>query len=447
MHALRFLACLLVVSGCATAPEPADPLADDTAVDAAAEKRLDAQRDQRWVYAGLLPALDDWHAVLSLEGHTVRVTGLLPEGYTAPLPYWALPAVRADGRTGITVVYPISTARVLDERGAPTDAANPLPGDYPWVSAYPFTPSDPVKGTPWGGFPFLEYDTQRHLAFHGPITAENGAWRLLRGPVSHGCARMQGEHVVEFAHLMGLDMGDPSAEPRGLPAAAGDFRVRVVEGFDRLEDGRIVDVDYPGAGGFQRPAGDPATIAVFPTWTTDAFPRFVCAHDPARPLGDEHCDAQPDTGANPLRAADLGGVACPHGYESLAVGADGGTLCTDGVNAFGPFTQAMAAKCRAWGGGAGCGSDRWALSIARRARGTGVCPVGAALDARETAYCMEGSDAFGPFPAEFVATCEGAGGGRACRSARWSADLLRRTIARVGRRTAGDLATSTAVTP
>jgi len=444
------LAALTALSfGCATAPTAEDESPSASASvsggathDAAApEKRLDATADHRWIYAGLLPALDDWRAVLSLAGHTVRLTGTLPKDWSTPLPFWASPAHRPDGRVDVTVVYPISTARLTDAAGTPTGARNATPGDYPFVSAYPFTPSDPVRGTPWGGFPYLEYDLQRNLAFHGPITAENGSWRVLGGPVSHGCARMQGEHVVELAQLMGLDMGDPDAPARGFPASTGDFRVQVLADFDRLADGRVVDVDYPGVDGFVRPAGGPESVAVFPTWSTDDFPRFVCAFDPERPLGDEHCDALTETGRNPLRPGDLGAIACPAGYAPLTVGTDGGVLCTDGTNAWGPFTRGMIVQCKAWGGGRTCETDRWALTVARRARGTGVCPTGARLDARDTAYCVEGNDAFGPFPPEYVAECERRGGGRACRSSRWSLSLLRGTIARLGRRTADGVIT------
>jgi hypothetical protein len=95
--------------------------------------------------------------------------------------------------------------------------------------------------------------------------------------------------------------------------------------------------------------------------------------------------------------------------------------------------------CKRWGGGAPCDGDRWAVSLARNARGRGVCPRGATLDARDTGYCLEGEDAFGPFPEAYVKTCQSAGGGRACTSARWHVGLLRRTLARVGRITQSDL--------
>jgi hypothetical protein len=433
----RLILTLVIANTCATACATAElpPSAPESApLSENALKRLDAKSDHRWIYDGLLPPLDSWSAVLSLAGHTVRVTGRLPAGWDAPLPRWAYPSPTSDGGVEVTVVYPIATARLADGWGRETGSKNATPGDYRYVSAYPFTPSDPTTGVPWGGFPFLEYDLDRHLAFHGPITAENGSWRLLRGPVSHGCARMQGEHVVEFAHMVGLDMGSPDATARGLPAPAGGYRVRVVEDFDRLPDGRRVDVDYPGAGGFSRPTGP--DVFVFETWSTDDFPRFVCAHDPTRSLGDGHCDALPEMGKNPVRARDLGQIVCPTDYVPMGVGKEGGVLCTSGRDAWGPFTRAMVEQCRAWGGGAGCTTERWSLSLARRARGEGVCPLGATLDARDTGYCVEGEDAFGPFPPAYVEACKVAGGGRACTSARWRVDLLRGVIARAGRITA-----------
>jgi len=430
---VRLSLTLLLTTACATAELP-EATPQEVPAGESALKRLDARTDHRWIYDGLLPHLENWRAVLSLAGHTVRVTGRLPAGWDAPLPRWAYPATTTDGGVEVTVVYPIATGRVTDGRGRATGAKNATPGDYPFVSAYPFTPSDATTGVPWGGFPFLEYDLERHLAFHGPITAENGSWRLLRGPVSHGCARMQGEHVVEFAHLIGLDMGSPEGTPRGLPAPRGDYRVRVVEDFDRLPDGRRVDVDYPGSGGFTRPTGP--DVVVFETWSTDDFPRFVCAHDSARALGEGHCDALADPGKNPVRARDLGLVACPKDYVPMGVGKEGGVLCTNGRDAWGPFTRGMTEQCRAWGGGAGCTTDRWSLSLARRARGEGVCPKGATLDARDTGYCVEGEDAFGPFPPAYVEACTAAGGGSACASARWGRRLLQAVRARVGRITA-----------
>jgi hypothetical protein len=53
-----------------------------------------------------------------------------------------------------------------------------------------------------------------------------------------------------------------------------------------------------------------------------------------------------------------------------------------------------------------------------------VCPAGSALD-RQTRYCTEGTDAFGPFPQKMVDICVRERGGEACRSARWGVGMLR----------------------
>lgn len=120
-----------------------------------------------------------------------------------------------------------------------------------------------------------------------------------------------------------------------------------------------------------------------------------------------------------------GEIACPAGYEKQSVGNAGGVLCTDGTNAWGPFTEAMVEKCIQWGGGVqACRSDRWSLRLAERARGTGQCAIGASFDSA-LRYCVEGDDAFGPFPESMVARCITAGGGETtCRSARWSRQFL-----------------------
>jgi hypothetical protein len=125
--------------------------------------------------------------------------------------------------------------------------------------------------------------------------------------------------------------------------------------------------------------------------------------------------------SRPVTPAD---IECPAGYSIEAVGTRGGRICSDGVNAYGPFTKGMIAKCKSWGGLSACDGDRWALSLAISARGTEVCPAGSALD-RQTRYCTEGTDAFGPFPQKMVDICVRERGGEACRSARWGVGMLR----------------------
>jgi peptidoglycan/xylan/chitin deacetylase (PgdA/CDA1 family) len=128
------------------------------------------------------------------------------------------------------------------------------------------------------------------------------------------------------------------------------------------------------------------------------------------------------------RAVTLGPIQCPEGYEELAVGTAGGKLCTNGTDAWGPFSTSMIAKCIAWGGGeVACKSNRWALDLAIGARGEGACPRGATWDP-VTTYCVEGIDAFGPFPSAIVEKCRAADGGQACVSARYDRDLLARLL-------------------
>ena len=126
-----------------------------------------------------------------------------------------------------------------------------------------------------------------------------------------------------------------------------------------------------------------------------------------------------------------GEIACPENYELVDVNDAEGQLCTDGVNARGPFTQSMIDLCLSWGGGeAACSSQRWSFRLARSAYGSEVCPRGATLD-RKTGYCREGQDAFGPFPQEFIDVCESVGGGSACQSSRWNHEFLYKIMQRV----------------
>src|SRR5690606_3555134 len=106
------------------------------------------------------------------------------------------------------------------------------------------------------------------VAFHGPITSADGEWKLIRGPVSHGCNRMQGEHAVELAHLLGIDMttkvwsGDTIFRDRKIP-------VRVLVGEPDTWEGQDVDVSYPARAGVRRPTEN---VKMFRTWRSQDFP-------------------------------------------------------------------------------------------------------------------------------------------------------------------------------
>jgi hypothetical protein len=122
---------------------------------------------------------------------------------------------------------------------------------------------------------------------------------------------------------------------------------------------------------------------------------------------------------------NYGKIQCPSGYTLTTINAAGGRLCLGGGNAWGPFSQGMIAKCQSWGGQDACSTNRWAENLARAAYGSGRCPVGASVDG-QTGYCIEGNDAFGPFPPAMVDKCiEKNGGPTTCASARWSANFMR----------------------
>jgi hypothetical protein len=212
----------------------------------------------------------------------------LPAGFTGPLPFYAT-AETVAGRRRLTVVYPVAT-------GSATNA----PGMYPDIRGLPYVPyarNSSGDYVPWGGFPFLAYNHRRGIAFHGPIThgvtATGVEWLLKRGPVSHGCNRMQGEHVVELAHLLGLQMDRPHTASEGRSIRVN---VNVIEGYDAV-GGQSVDVNYPRTAGAVAPSGP---VRMFRTWWSSDFPRWVCAYKSSRAIDSNHCAYEP---ANRLDAA------------------------------------------------------------------------------------------------------------------------------------------------
>jgi hypothetical protein len=240
---------------------------------------------QKWIYQGALPKLETPAITVSLKAHTARITGLLPVDFAGELPFYAVPSEEAGGRKRVTVVYPVATGAVDPSTGkAPAG-----PGHYSKLYGIAFTPT--TDKAAWGGFPFMKYHASRGLAFHGPITstrnAETGDWEwlLTRGPVSHGCQRMQGEHVVELSHLMGMNMAVPHKSSEQFQI---NVSVDILSDFDRTADGKYVDVDYPALASVKRPTGD---VQMFRTWDSRNLPNIVCAYDSAKALDGHHCDA------------------------------------------------------------------------------------------------------------------------------------------------------------
>jgi hypothetical protein len=223
-----------------------------------------------WFYDGPLPSLEAAEMIVSLKGHTVRVSGLLPAGAEAPaadLTY--IKSKIENGRTRVDVVYPIATGEAY--------SMNATPGDYGFNRARPYRPDgDTISSSgrsfvTWGGFPFLAY--AGNIAVHGPIsrgTSATGAeiFYLQRGPVSHGCNRMLGEHVTELAHLVGVNMRKVWKIDAVYqnPTTA---KVKLLADYDSY-DGKLVDSDYPTAGSAVRPPADRA--AMFSSWVGTETP-------------------------------------------------------------------------------------------------------------------------------------------------------------------------------
>ena len=269
----RSLAALVgaVVAACSGAEESSSATYDE----------LRAKADDHWFYTGTLPKLDDARVTVALKGHTVRVSGTVPSTMLLP----ELPHVRTKpegDKTRVDVVYPIATA------GPNKD--NSDPGRYFLYSVKPYKPSSlawtPDEGdhfVTWGGFPFLEYNDG--IAFHGPITdmdnrgrPDVAVWYLLRGPVSGGCNRMLGEHVVELAHVVGVPMNVVYREGKAYrmneaPVNVTAATVRVVPDYDSY-DGKYVDVDYPTAAGAKRPKDvyGEENVAMFGSWIASETP-------------------------------------------------------------------------------------------------------------------------------------------------------------------------------
>jgi len=300
MLKISFLALALATASLGCAADAADDETDD--VEQSEDELLKKTGPtSNWSYRGLMPRLDAPEMTVSLKGHTVHVTGLLPTSFTGRLPFYAK-TEPAGSRTRVHLVYPIATVDPNGRlpNGLPT--RNPEPYRYRVCGGDNFHATNSVGA--FGGFPFIEYVCNHRdwdgrvrggIAFHGPITSKSigGAsyWSLLRGPVSHACNRMLGEHVLELAHVIGFNRG-----ARGTP-------VTVIADFDRL-GGKIVDVDY-AATGWTRPRA--ADAVVFPIWQAVKqradgssaldFPQWACETS--------RCPSMPPNARDPYTGAPL----------------------------------------------------------------------------------------------------------------------------------------------
>ncbi len=249
-----------------------------------------------WTYAGLVPTLESPRVTVSIKGHTAHAEGLLPRSFIGKLPFHAKTEQVGD-RTRVHVVYPIATVNPNGTLpNSTTKTRNPEPYVYDVCGGDNFHATNATGA--FGGFPFIEYvcshkdhdgRVRSGIAFHGPITTSNGYWSLLRGPVSHACNRMLGEHVLELAHVIGFDRGNM------------DIPVEVVADFDEL-DGQKIDVDYPATGWTR-----PSDAIVFPIWqavrlradgtTQIDMPKWACETS--------RCATMPANARDPYTGASL----------------------------------------------------------------------------------------------------------------------------------------------
>lgn len=270
--------------------------------------------DPDWIYNGPLPKLEAPIKInVSIRSHTARVVGFIPASVDVATLLKNAPHAHVDnigGRNRLTVVYPVATVNPgLNPRG------NSL-GEKKGVSIFPYNPFGlgSHADTPWGGFPYIEYDNDRSIAFHGPITRFDGFWRLLRGPVSNACNRMQGEHVTELAHLLGIDMTVPHST--SFSVRNNNVTVNVFNNFDRIADGslagKLADVDYKAEPGVMRPPA--AEAKIFKTWSGLEHPDWVCMFRKERKnLGMEQCsDLKPggSGGASPVVVGQANAHIC-----------------------------------------------------------------------------------------------------------------------------------------
>jgi hypothetical protein len=259
--------------------------------------------DPVWVYSGLIPKLSDVQLKVSMRGHTVRVIGFAPPGFSQTLPDYAI-SDEIEGKKRIMVVYPIATVDKSRPRDDGSPARNADVGLYKNVTVFPYNPFGigSNKTTPWGGFPYIEYERSRNIAFHGPITRSGGLWKLLRGPVSHACNRMQGEHVTELAHILGVPMNRRWSASDERPVTA-TVEVLPHNQYDKIVggkfDGKFVDVEYAGLSSDIRVSNSsPVSTKVFATWNGLQHPEWICTADAANLNAEKPCAkfARPNAG-------------------------------------------------------------------------------------------------------------------------------------------------------
>jgi hypothetical protein len=285
-----------------------------------------------YIYNGPLPKLKEPEITISMFGLTLRVSGYVPPG--TKLPFYAIKASEDSKGTYIHIVYPMGstdpTLNSLTHDGRVGQDAGGV-----WYGFYRLIPRR-TSLLAYGGFPFLGYDPKNLISLHGPVDyldldeespaddhsnpedqAEPVAvktkeyWINGRGYNSHGCKHLESEHIVELAHLVGIDMHRAWRQNQKTPLENVNPITITVLGMDYKKDnpwggydmvmidgkGVLVDVKYPveewsdnkieRAKALKlsipeiRRASDVTTgnTRIFPTWDARDFPNWVCKFD------------------------------------------------------------------------------------------------------------------------------------------------------------------------
>lgn len=270
-----------LLSGCAASPS-----------DGLTDKQVGPYKQCTWRYENGLEPLKNSASTpgfdvrynpfvtVSRRGLTVRVVGVLSDEtlarfdgsldrvveaypYLTPIRFTAVHRVRPDdisrsrswraansaGEVIETTVLelPPNAVMLIYPASIAADGYNTAAGNWRLLHKSAAKPNSRIGA--FGNFPFLLYTTEGH-ALHGPITGsrESNLWALRRGKVSHGCNRMEGEHVVELSQLLGC--GPRGSELYGECHRAGES-VTVMEELDHFPDplleehptGRVNDFD------------------------------------------------------------------------------------------------------------------------------------------------------------------------------------------------------------
>lgn len=223
-----------------------------------------------YIYKGPMPRMRNVEIYVSTKSNTMRVIGYPTDANAAAQTPWLNRA--SDGR--YFVVYPVGTARSgktnADVSGAKT---------FKFTQIRPRRSQSVYEGKPTDqhGLPFLNY--QGSIAIHGPasLMKNYSQWmKLSRGDVSAGCTRMEGEHVIELAHIVGIDMSKYYSVDSSIPSSTANRNLSGIKIFNNWDmiDGTIVDSVFA-------PVNRTGTAGVkwYPTWDASQIPQYICTYN------------------------------------------------------------------------------------------------------------------------------------------------------------------------